>query len=123
MILVDTSIWIDHLRSTYSLLTSRLLENRVFTHNLVIGELACGNVQNRGAFLTLMHALPRLNPATDAEVLFFIDQHHLMGRGIGYIDAHLLASTALHAAKLWTRDKRLQTIAETMGLGYLPELH
>lgn len=117
MILVDTSVWIDFLRDGNDQLAALLNEAAVWTHPFVIGELACGNLRNRSELLMLLHNLPRLAAATDAEVLFYIDQHQLMGRGIGYIDAHLLASTALAGPiKLWTLDRRLAGVAGEQGI-------
>jgi len=117
MILVDTSIWIDHLRSTDAMLTQRLEAGSVWTHPFVIGEIACGNLQHRKTVLSLLKDLPHVRVATDDEALFFIEANALMGRGIGYIDAHLLAATALAASiKLWTRDKRLHAVAESLGM-------
>ncbi len=117
MILVDTSVWIDHLRSGDEALIVMLNEGRVLMHPIVLGELACGNLHNRDEVLTLLKDLPRSTLATDEEVLFFIERHALMGRGIGYIDAHLLASVSLDSpSKLWTRDRRLLTLAEELGL-------
>lgn len=92
-------------------------------HPWVIGELACGNLDNRHEILELLQALPPLSAATHQEVLHFIELHHLMGRGIGYIDAHLLTAAAIRRAKLWTRDKRLNTIAEALDLAYAPNKH
>ncbi|CAG0960969.1 Ribonuclease VapC32 [Gammaproteobacteria bacterium] len=123
MILVDTSIWIDHLRAAGGPLTSMLQTHRVYIHPWVIGELACGNLGNRQEVLGLLRSLPYLAPAREGEVLHFIEQHRLMGRGIGYIDAHLLAATATHAAQIWTRDKRLNGIAQDLGLAYVPGTH
>lgn len=123
MILVDTSLWIDHLRAGSPALVVALQTDQVCTHTYVIGELACGNLGNRQEVLALLQALPRLAAATDDELLFFIEKHRLMGRGIGYIDAHLLAATAINAASLWTRDKRLKVIAKEMNLAHLPETH
>lgn len=123
MILVDTSLWIDHLRAGSPALVVALQADQVCTHTYVIGELACGNLGNRQEVLALLQALPRLAAATDDELLFFIEKHRLMGRGIGYIDAHLLAATTINAASLWTRDKRLKVIAEEMNLAHLPETH
>ena len=119
MILVDTSVWIDHLRSGDRML-SRLLESaQVLTHPFVIGELACGNLSNRTEVLALLANLPRVVTATDEEVLFFIEQHQLMARGVGYIDAHLLSSTFLgSSAKIWTRDKRLAAFAVELDKAY-----
>lgn len=119
MILVDTSIWIDHLRNGDDDLVSLLEALQVLVHPFVVGELACGNLENRAEVLNLMGDLPGANAASDPEVLYFIDQHSLMGRGIGYIDAHLLAAVLLNPpARLWTRDKRLATIADDLGLAY-----
>lgn len=117
MILVDTSVWIDHLRGGNHRLSALLDEAGVWTHPFIIGELACGNLRNRHELLMLLGNLPQINVATDAEVLFYIEQHQLMGRGIGYIDTHLLASSALAGPiKLWTLDRRLATLAEELGL-------
>ena len=117
MILVDTSVWVDHLRAGEQGLEELLQHGRVLTHPFVIGELACGNLQNREMVLTLLQELPRAQVAIDEEVLFFIDRHRLHGLGIGYIDAHLLASVSLkETARLWTRDKRLHASASALGL-------
>ena len=117
MILVDTSIWIDHLRKTDHQLSFLLNNGNVITHTAVIGELACGNLKNRQIFLSLLSQLPKAKHATDDEVLFFIETNKLMGKGIGYIDAHLLASTALtQSASLFTKDKRLKKSAQSLGL-------
>jgi len=118
MILVDTSVWIDHLRSGSNLLATLLHDAAVWTHPFVIGELACGNIGNRAEILMLLGNLPHIKVATDDEVLFYIDQQKLMGRGIGYVDAHLLAACALAGVKkLWTLDKRLATLADTVLTG------
>ncbi|BBL72473.1 type II toxin-antitoxin system VapC family toxin [Methylogaea oryzae] len=122
MILVDTSIWIDHFRGSGSVLSALLHTDHVCTHAWVIGELACGNLGNRAEILGLLQALPQLAPATAEEVLFFIERQRLMGRGIGYVDVHLLAAAALHSSRLYTRDKRLHGIAEELGLAY-PAVH
>ena len=119
MILVDTSIWIDHLRAGVEPLVSLLNGSRVLSHPFVVGELACGNLRNRGEVLTLLGELSRVTVASDAEVLYFIEQHGLMGQGIGYIDAHLLAAVSLESpARLWTRDRRLGAVAADLGLAY-----
>lgn len=119
MILVDTSVWIDHLRVGVKELESQLKNCSVLLHPFVIGELACGNLCNRNEVLSLMGDLPRVKVATDPEVLYFIEEQELMGKGIGYIDAHLLASVALSApAMLWTRDKRLNLVASAMRLAH-----
>jgi len=121
MILVDTSVWIDHLRAGEPLLVKLLDTNRVLVHPLIIGELACGNLNNRKTVLSLLRKLPTARLATDEEVLFFIERHGLMGKGIGYIDAHLLAAMSLTGTvRLWTRDKRLGAVAESMRLTFEP---
>ena len=113
--MVDTSVWIDHLRTGSSELESLLKDLKVLVHPFVIGELACGNLANRAEVLLLLHNLPSVSLATDAEVLFYIERQQLMGRGIGYIDAHLLAATALTGSiRLWTLDRRLAAVAESV---------
>ena len=117
MILVDTSVWIDHLRSTNAVLTSALEEGEVVTHPFVIGELACGNIRNRAEVLQLLEDLPQAREATHAEVMAMVDRRRLMGIGIGYVDAHLLAATALTpSVSLLTLDRRLADAAHRMGL-------
>ena len=121
MILVDTSAWVNHLRAEEPHLVSLLNDNRVPVHPMVIGELACGNLHNRGEVLTLLRRLAKIPVVADDEVLFFIERHRLMGRGIGYVDAHLLAALALAApALLWTSDRRLMTVATELSLAYEP---
>lgn len=113
MILVDTSIWIDHLRADDSALTRLLETGRVLAHPFVIGELALGHLHQRQPILDALHDLPQATVATDVEVLAFIDRQQLIGLGIGYVeDVHLLASVQLTpGAQLWTRDKRLHAVA------------
>jgi len=117
VILVDTSIWIDHLHARISALAELLEAGEVLTHPFVIGELACGTLRDREEVLESLTNLPAIVVATHAEVLRFIDRHRLMGKGIGYIDAHLLAAVRLmDDAELWTRDKRLREIAKRLRL-------
>lgn len=123
MILVDTSIWIDHLRSGSRALASLLQNDAVCAHDFVIGELACGNLRNRKEVLGLIQSLPRLSPATEDEALFFIEQQRLMGCGIGYIDVHLLAAAVIRGIPIWTKDKRLMAVAEEKGWAYAPGTH
>lgn len=115
MILVDTSVWIDHLHRGVPALVEALDSGAVLTHPFVIGELACGNLRRREEILSLLGALPRATVATHEEVLVLIEQRELMGRGLGYVDAHLLASVTLtDGARLWTTDKRLAAIANEL---------
>ena len=117
MILVDTSIWIDHLRQSDERLSNLLNQGQVLAHPFVIGELALGNLQNRGAILDALQDLPQTPVATDSEVLGFIQENFLYGMGIGYIDAHLLAAVRLSpGTMLWTRDKRLLAAGKNLGL-------
>ncbi len=116
MILVDTSVWVDHLRQGNSELANLLQQSQVLTHPYVVGELALGNLQQRQNVLRALRGLPAATVATDKEVLELIERHALHGIGIGYIDAHLLASALLNAGcQLWTLDKRL--LAATMAIG------
>lgn len=119
MILVDSSVWIDHLRVAESALVELLNAGQALAHPFVVGELACGNLKNRKAVLSLLQDLPAAPIATDDEVLFFIERHGLTGRGIGYVDAHLLSAVSLMGTgRLWTRDKRLRAVAESMSLAF-----
>jgi predicted nucleic acid-binding protein len=123
MMLVDTSVWIDHFRQGDAALTTALEAGQVGMHSFVLGELACGNLRSRVEVLGLLQALPPMPVSTDKEVLFFIDQHELMGRGIGYVDVHLLASARLGGTLLWTRDKRLHAVATELGLAHAETQH
>lgn len=117
MILVDTSVWIDHFHVHVKALAAALERADVITHPFIIGELACGQLRKRGEVLELLAALPSAVIATENEVLKLIEEKALMGRGIGYIDVHLLASVMLtEGARLWTRDKRLEPVARSLGL-------
>ena len=119
MILLDTSVWVDHLRRGDSLVVQILDSGQAAAHAFVIGELACGNLKSRARVIDLLQALPRLAMAMDDEVLYFIERHKLMGRGIGYVDAHLLAAASISGSLLWTRDKRLRELATELGVAYL----
>lgn len=121
MILVDTSVWIDHLRRADAQLIELLERTEVVMHPFVVGELACGNLADRATLLELLQALPAAVVAGHDEVLGFIERRSLHGQGIGYVDAHLLASVALTpGVALWTRDKPLRASAEALGYA-LPE--
>jgi predicted nucleic acid-binding protein len=117
MILVDSSVWVDHLRQGDQRLVTLLESSQVLTHPFVIGEIALGSLKNRESILGSLKGLPLAETATDEEVQQFIESNALFGLGIGYIDAHLLAAVRLNAgSQLWTRDKRLGAVANRMGL-------
>lgn len=117
MILADTSVWIEHLRRGEPRLAAALGAGEVLAHPLVIGELAMGNLAQRALVLGALAALPQAVVARHDEVMAFIEQEVLHGRGVGFVDAHLLASARLTPdARLWTRDRRLAEITERFGL-------
>jgi predicted nucleic acid-binding protein len=121
MILVDSSVWIAHIRATHPVFVALLNVNRVLTHPFVIGELALGLLPDRTTFLRSLQNLPMAVMASDTEVLRLIEQQRLAGAGIGYVDSHLLASTKLTlGAAFWSFDKRLSAVANYLGL--TPEL-
>lgn len=122
MILVDTSVWVDHLRAGDAQLVDLLERAEVVMHPFVVGEMACGSLANRSAVLELLQDLPAAFVAEAGEVLGFIERHALHGKGIGLVDVHLLAAVALtHGAKLWTRDKRLSAAAAALGCAFEDE--
>lgn len=117
MTLVDTSVWVDHLRSSDGTLAELLNAGGVLSHPYVIGELALGHLKQRDVILDLLARLPPAQVASNDEVLRFIDRNSLAGLGIGYVDAHLLAATRLTPlANLWTRDERLHRVATRLRL-------
>jgi predicted nucleic acid-binding protein len=117
LILVDTSVWVDHLGRGERALAALLDEAGVLTHPFVIGELALGNLDQRDLVLGALHNLPQAPVADDSEVLSLIDRDRLDGSGIGYVEAHLVAATRLMPdARLWTRDKRLHAVCARLGL-------
>jgi predicted nucleic acid-binding protein len=121
VILVDTSIWVDHLRTGNPRLAALLYNGQVWGHPFVLGELALGNLARRDEVLGLLRNLPQVRTATDPEVLILIENHRLFGRGIGFIDAHLLAATVLTpGTTLWTRDQRLAAVSLGLGLAGSP---
>ena len=111
MILVDSSVWMDHFRKTSRRLMDLLEAEEVCTHPFVIGELACGNLKNRKEIIALLHSLPKARKVEDDEALFFLERNNLNGRGVGWIDVHLLASCLVSPCQLWTADKRLRALA------------
>ena len=119
MILADTSVWVDHLRKGDEALAHELGNTMVLSHPFVVGELALGNLSNRVEILSLLNTLPKARTASDAEVLHLVESRQLMGRGIGLVDGHLLASVLLsQSTKLWTRDKKLRSVAAELDLIY-----
>ncbi len=116
MTLVDTSIWVNHLRQGSPSLEALLQENQVLTHPWVIGELACGMLKNRAEILTLLQALPEVQVAEYDEALIFIESQKLFGLGLGWVDVNLLASAQLTGCELWTSDIPLQKAAKKLHL-------
>lgn len=124
MILVDTCVWVDHLRAGEPHLVDLLMSLRVVTHPHVIGEIALGSLRDRQGVLDLLCELPRARVASDEEVFALVERRQLFERGIGYMGAHLIAATLLTpGAAIWTRDKRLQATVAELGLAYLPPVH
>lgn len=117
MILVDTSVWVDHLRRTDADLVTLLDDTQVWTHPMVVGELALGSLQNRATVLALLDDLPEAPAATHREVRHFVERHALHGAGLSLVDVHLLASVRLaQTSWLWTRDRTLREAAERLGV-------
>ncbi len=116
MVLVDTSVWVAHLRQGAIGLDPLLHEGRVVCHPFIVGELACGNLQQRSEILVHLQALPQAIPAEHEEVMQFIENYSLRGKGLGYIDMHLLASAFLTKVPLWTLDQKLHKVAVKLGL-------
>ncbi len=116
MVLVDSSVWIDHFRIGRSDLAQLLVRGSVLIHTFIIGELACGNLKNRGKLLQDLQVLPSAIPALHEEVLRLIDERRLWGEGIGWVDAHLLTSALISGCQLWTLDKKLHATANRLGI-------
>jgi predicted nucleic acid-binding protein len=118
MVLVDTSVWVEHFRSGTIGLEALLNDGHVVCHPFIIGELACGNLKNRTEIISLLLDLPMASRADDDEVIQFIEDHKLMGKGLGYIDIHLLMSAMLTRIPLWTVNKRLHEVSLTLLLSH-----
>lgn len=116
MILVDTSVWIEHLRAGNERLSSLLYEEQVLCHPFIVGELACGRLRNRQEIVSTLRALPEARIVEHEEVLHFLEARHLYGRGLGWVDANLLASTLLTGCTLWTFDKPLRRAAAALNI-------
>jgi predicted nucleic acid-binding protein len=121
VILVDTSVWVGHLRANDSQLEALLEQGEVLCHPFVAGEIGMGSLRQRKVVLEALKALPQATSATDSEVERFVADQQLFGLGIGWVDAHLLASARLTpGARLWTLDKRLRQAANRLGLSRAP---
>lgn len=118
MILVDTSLWVDHLRRGHPRLTELLSQGLVVGHPFVTGEIALGNLRQRDEILGLLAALPQASRAEEYEVMKLIDDEILWGVGIGYVDAHLLAASRMSRTPLWTTDRRLAAAAARLGTAF-----
>ena len=118
MVLVDTSVWVAYLRDGTAKLEALLNDGHVVCHLFIIGELASGNLKNRVEILSLLQALPLAFHTEHEEGMRFIENYHLMGKGLGYIDIHLLASSILTEVPLWTLDKRLCEVSSKLGIKY-----
>ncbi len=118
MVLVDTSVWVSHLRDGNTELASLLNDGRVLCHPLIVGELACGNFKDRAVILSFLQLLPMSIEAEQEEVLSFIENNHLMGKGMGYADVQLIASAVLTGVPIWTLDKKLAHAAAGLHIKY-----
>jgi len=118
MVLVDTSVWVHHLREGNAKLKALLNNGQVMSHRFIVGEIACGNIKNRTEILNLLQLLPLATQAKHEEVMEFIEANRLMGRGLGYIDMHLSASARLTGIPLWTFDKELGEITRELGMSF-----
>lgn len=118
MVLVDTSVWVAHLRRGETRLAALLGNAEVICHPFIVGELACGNLRSRAEILGLLQALPSVERAADDEVLEFIERNQLQGRGLGLVDMHLLVSCALSQQQIWTFDAKLAKGAAALALRY-----
>jgi predicted nucleic acid-binding protein len=118
VILVDTSVWTDHLRHSEPSLAALLNDGNVLTHPDVIGELAMGSLRGRATFLETLQLLPKAPVATDAEALHLVERAKLYSRGLGWVDAKILASALIGRVSLWTRDERMHQAADELGVTY-----
>jgi predicted nucleic acid-binding protein len=121
MVLVDTSVWVSHLRDGNAELANLLNDGRVLCHPLIVGELACGNLKDRAVILSFLQLLPMSIEAEHDEVLSFIENNHLMGKGMGYVDVHLITSSVLTGVPVWTLDKKLAQAAAGLYINYLKD--
>ena len=118
MVLVDTSVWVDHLRAGNTSLKTLLRDGEVACHPFIVGELACGNIKNREEFIALLQTLPVAQVVNQEEFLYFVEQNKFMGKGVGFVDVHLLASACLSETPVWTLDKKLEVIAAELHVNF-----
>ena len=118
MVIVDTSIWVTHLRQGSRQLEKLLMSAEVMCHPFIIDELACGHLKNRNEIISLLQSFPMAPTIEFDEFLFFIDRNHLMGKGVGFVDVHLLASAQLTGVPMWTADKRLKSATDQLELAF-----
>jgi predicted nucleic acid-binding protein len=118
MILVDTSVWMDHFHHTDEDLIELLLSNQVCIHPFILGELSCGNLSIRKEVLSLLRTLRSIDQVLDEELFILIEDRKLFGKGLGFIDVDLLASAMIHHVPIWTRDKSLKRVAAELGINY-----
>ena len=118
MVLVDTSLWVEHLRRGHAELGALLSAGKVVCHRFVIGELACGSIENRAEIFSLLRSLPSAVEADHDEVMAFLEKYRLMGKGLGLIDIHLMASAFLSGTPLWTLDKKLRRESVRLGIAH-----
>ena len=119
MVLVDTSVWVSHLRDGNAELANLLNDGRVLCHPLIVGELACGNLKDRAVILSFLQLLPMSIEAEHDEVLLFIENNRLMGKGMGYVDFHLITSAVLTGVPVWTLDKKLAQATDSLHIKYI----
>lgn len=118
MVLVDTSVWVSHLRDGNTEMAALLNNGNVLCHPLIVGALACGNLKDRAVILSFLKLLPMCIEAEHEEVLSFIENNRIMGKGIGYADAQLVASSVLTGVPIWTLDKKLAQVADSLHVKY-----
>lgn len=122
MVLVDTSVWVDHLRQGDKVLVDLLMLGQVCMHPMIIGELACGNLHKRDQLIALWQGLPSITEASHSEALYCLAKNGLSGKGIGFVDLHLIAATLLTPSTvIWTRDRRLKAAAQTLNISSLAD--
>jgi hypothetical protein len=118
VILVDTSIWVDHFRRSNAELVEGLQLDKVLLYPFIVGEIACGSLRKRADTLELLQKMPMATVAEFDEVLGYVERHRLYGKGISFIEVHLLASAVMSSATLWTRDKRLNEVTQALGCAH-----